>query len=84
MDSSAVMVIHGGGVYGNKPEALKTFEENFMRLKESTRNRLVLENDEMVTPSNPSVFCKLIMMKFLHYSLHRLTRSKICYQRARS
>ena len=48
MDRSAVMVIHGGGVYGNKAEALKTFEENYSRLKESTRNRLVLENDEMV------------------------------------
>ena len=47
MGSDSVMIIHGGGVYGNKPEALKRLEENIVKLPENVRNRLVLENCEM-------------------------------------
>jgi UV DNA damage endonuclease len=47
MGPDSVMIIHGGGVYGNKPEALKRLEENIVKLPENVRNRLVLENCEM-------------------------------------
>ncbi|OQV21759.1 putative UV-damage endonuclease [Hypsibius exemplaris] len=47
MDKQSIMVIHGGGVYGDKPAALARLEENLLRLKENVRNRLVLENCEM-------------------------------------
>lgn len=47
LDQHSVIIIHGGGVYGNKKEALKRLEENIMNLPENTRNRLVLENCEM-------------------------------------
>jgi UV DNA damage endonuclease len=43
----SVMVIHGGGVYGNKQKALDRLEQNIMKLPENTRNRLVIENCEM-------------------------------------
>ena len=47
MGPDSVMIIHGGGVYGNKQAALKRLEDNFFRLPENARNRLVLENCEM-------------------------------------
>lgn len=42
-----VMIIHGGGVYGDKPAAMARMRENIMKLPKNVRDRLVLENDEM-------------------------------------
>ena len=42
----SVMVIHGGGVYGNKRETMDRWCKNYMKLPEDTRERLVLENCE--------------------------------------
>ena len=47
MGVDSVMIIHGGGQYGDKENALKRLKENILRLPENTRNRLVLENCEM-------------------------------------
>lgn len=47
MGIDSVMIIHGGGVYGNKPEALSRLEKNILALPTNVRNRLVLENCEM-------------------------------------
>lgn len=47
MGSDSVMIVHGGGVYGNKEGALKRLEENILKLPNNVRNRLVLENCEM-------------------------------------
>ncbi len=42
----AVIVTHGGGVYGDKTAAIQRFVERHKRLPENVRARLVLENDE--------------------------------------
>jgi UV DNA damage endonuclease len=42
----AKIVLHLGGVYGDKPASLARFIDNFARLPEGARRRLVLENDE--------------------------------------
>ena len=42
----AVIVTHGGGVYGDKATAMDRFVERYKRLPESVLQRLVLENDE--------------------------------------
>lgn len=42
----AVIVTHGGGVYGDKPAAIGRFVERYKRLPEPVLSRLVLENDE--------------------------------------
>jgi UV DNA damage endonuclease len=47
LDHNSVMIIHGGGVYGNKEKALERLETNILRLPENTKSRLVLENCEM-------------------------------------
>ena len=42
----SVMIIHGGGTFGDKVETLKRFRENFLKLPEYVRKFVSLENDE--------------------------------------
>lgn len=46
LDETAKLQIHGGGVYGDKPTAIKRFVENYFMLPENVRKRLVIENDD--------------------------------------
>jgi UV DNA damage endonuclease len=45
-DSSSKMVLHIGGVYGNKQLAMDRFVENYNTLDRSIKNRLIIENDD--------------------------------------
>ncbi|KAF2636528.1 UV-endonuclease UvdE [Massarina eburnea CBS 473.64] len=47
-DRDAVMILHLGGAFGDKPAALDRFRENYARLPQGVKNRLVLENDDVV------------------------------------
>jgi UV DNA damage endonuclease len=42
----AVVVLHVGGIYGDRTAALERFVSRFGRLSERARRRLVIENDE--------------------------------------
>ena len=43
----AVMILHMGGIFEGKKETLDRFRENYAKLSQSVKNRLVLENDDM-------------------------------------
>jgi len=47
-DRDAVMIMHLGGAFGDKAATLDRFRENYARLPQSVKNRLVLENDDVV------------------------------------
>ena len=47
MDRDAVMILHLGGVFGDKVATLDRFRENYKALPQSVKNRLVLENDDV-------------------------------------
>ncbi|EED83994.1 predicted protein, partial [Postia placenta Mad-698-R] len=48
LDQDSVIIIHMGGVYGDKDGALARFRENYMtKLTDEMKARLVLENDEI-------------------------------------
>ena len=46
MGSNSVIVIHGGGIYKNKPETIERWCKQFYRLPEKVQKRIVLENCE--------------------------------------
>jgi UV DNA damage endonuclease len=46
LDYTHKMVIHIGGVYGDKQSAIKRFATNFKLLSKSAQNRLIIENDD--------------------------------------
>ena len=45
-DTTNKIVLHVGGIYGDKEAAMDRFAENFQRLPESVQNRLIIENDD--------------------------------------
>lgn len=46
-DRDAVMILHMGGVFGDKEATLNRFRENYQPLSQDIKNRLVLENDDV-------------------------------------
>ncbi|KAK3052089.1 hypothetical protein LTR09_006681 [Extremus antarcticus] len=46
-DKDAVMIMHMGGVFEGKAETLQRFRENYAKLPQGVKNRLVVENDDM-------------------------------------
>ncbi|KAG0749729.1 hypothetical protein G6F57_004315 [Rhizopus arrhizus] len=47
LDKDSIMIIHMGGVYGDKEAAIARFEQEYVNLPENVKRRLVLENDEL-------------------------------------
>lgn len=45
-DLNSVIVLHGGGTYGNKASAIRRWVHNFNKLPISIKRRIVIENDE--------------------------------------
>lgn len=48
LNSTHKLVLHIGGAYDDKKLSTKRFMENYMRLDENIKNRLVIENDDKI------------------------------------
>ena len=48
LDYESVIVIHGGGIYGDKPAAMARWIKAFNELPIKIKSRIVIENDEYV------------------------------------
>ena len=46
LDDSAILTVHGGGVYGDKENTIRRWIEQFDELPRSVKNRLAIENCE--------------------------------------
>lgn len=46
LDSSHKIILHIGGVYGDKEQAMARFVENYEKLDEAIQKRLIIENDD--------------------------------------
>lgn len=65
-----VINIHGGGGYGNKPEALKRLKENVAYLSHEARTRLTLENDDRTYhPQDLLPICQTLKLPLV-YDVH--------------
>lgn len=65
-----VVNIHGGGVYGNKAEALDRFEEHYKTLSPRVQSLLTIENDDKCyTPQDLLPLCEKNQIPFV-YDVH--------------
>src|SRR3712207_2256195 len=46
LDGTHKIIVHGGGIYGDKPAAIRRWAQRWGSLPENVRARLVVENDE--------------------------------------
>lgn len=59
--NDAKMVIHIGGAKGGKENAIKRFIENFKKLPDIVKNKLILENDDKIfTAKDVLYICKIL------------------------
>lgn len=66
-----VINIHGGGMYGDKSQALLRLEKELLSLKEVIRSRLTLENDDRVyTPSDLLPVCRKLGIPLVYDAHH--------------
>jgi UV DNA damage endonuclease len=79
-----VVNIHGGGAYGDKPDALARFAHNLSRLSDRARSRLTVENDDVTyTPSDLLPLCRaegIPLVYDVHH--HRCNQDDLSVQEA--
>jgi UV DNA damage endonuclease len=65
-----VLTLHLGGGYGDKPEAIRRFEQHVKRLSRRVRRRLALENDDRTfTPADVIPLCRSLRLPCV-YDVH--------------
>ena len=80
MDPSSKIVLHIGGMYGNRQEAMNRFVTRFLLLPDSVKNRLVIENDDrLFTAENALLVSRTcgvpMVFDVLHHRLNHETNS---------
>jgi UV DNA damage endonuclease len=82
-DRDAVMILHMGGTFGSKSETLDRFRENYAKLPQGVKNRLVLENDDMSWSVHDLIpICQELnipmVLDYHHHSAYLILRISIC------
>ena len=78
MKVDGVIILHGGGTYGDREAALVRWESTFMELPDGLRNRIVLENDENgYNPDDLLPFCERLGIPFCFDLFH----NRVSYRR---
>jgi UV DNA damage endonuclease len=66
-----VLIVHGGGAYGDKSAALERFAAIAARLPDTVRSRLAVENDDRVfTPAELLPLCERTGLPFVYDAHH--------------
>lgn len=69
----SVLVIHGGGVYGDRAAALERWSARYKALRAETRQFIVLENDEHWSVAELLPFCERegvpLVVDYFHHTL---------------
>ncbi len=65
-----VVNVHAGGKYDSKEKALQRFSANFQRLSKAAKQRLTIENDDMIyTPTDLIPLCQELSIPLV-YDVH--------------
>ncbi len=71
VDYTNKLILHVGGVYGDKASAMERFKVNFYRLSESAQKRLIIENDDKsYTIEEVLCICKELNIPAVFDNLH--------------
>jgi UV DNA damage endonuclease len=87
LDKTAKIQLHAGGAYGNKKESLNRFAENYKKLDETIKKRLVIENDDKIYSFKDCLFLNekskvpLLFDAFHHKVLNHEESLKDCLQK---
>lgn len=79
--------IHVGGTYDSKEDTLKRFCENFKRLSQSAKNRLIIENDDRasmysVVDLYAGIYMKIGVPITFDYHHHRFNNGELDEEKA--
>ena len=87
LDKKAKIQLHVGGAYKNKKESLDRFAENYKKLDERIKNRLVIENDDKIYSFkdclnlNEKIKVPLLFDVFHHKVLNNKEPVKACLEK---
>jgi len=77
VDSSNKIILHIGGGYGDKSASMNRFIENYKRLSQSVKDRLVIENDDKIFNIEDVIFVsREINIPVIFDNLHHVCNHK--------
>ena len=87
MGPDSVMVVHGGGLYGDKEKTIERWCENYKRLPESIKRRLVLENCEKCFSIKDCLYVSKkvnipVVFDTHHYTCYNILHPDECIEKA--